>query len=529
MKLPRLERRTLPAVLAAAAEDHPSAPYVYFEDDVYTYEDAELFSNRLANGLAALGVGRGSHVALVLDNCPDYLWAVFALAKLGAVAVPVNTAAKGELLAYYLRDADCDFAIAEPHYEAAIAAAAAARPLQWILGRDELELLAREHGDGRPPVEVGFSEPWFILYTSGTTGPSKGVVCPHAHPLTVGYRVSGRFGFDSSDRLYTCLPLFHGNALWYSSLSALAAGASIALARRFSAGSFWSDIHRYQATEFNAIMSVAAILEKREPAPEELDNPVRIAFIVPLPRERRALEERWGLKMVCNYAMSELFPVAVLGPGEGYDKPGTSGTPAPGAELKIVDEHDCELPRGQTGEVVVRPLEPWTAFTEYYGKPEATAAAFRNLWFHTGDRAYVDEDDHFHFVDRSKDAIRRRGENISAHEIEMILATHAKVVEVAAVPVPSELGEDEVAVYVVRSDEELSEQELLRHACENMAYYMVPRYVRFVEDLPKTPTHKIAKYEVRERAVVEHGSLWDRDAHGIVVTRSEIVFPVAGA
>ena len=177
------------------------------------------------------------------------------------------------------------------------------------------------------------------------------------------------------------------------------------------------------------------------------------------------------------------------------------------------------MPVGTVGEVVVRSEEPWTIFTEYYKKPEATASAFRNLWFHTGDRARLDAGGHFHFADRSKDAIRRRGENISAHEIEEIVTVDPRVKEAAAVPAPSELGEEDVAIYVVKSDASLTERDVVEYARENMAYYMVPRYVQFVDELPKTPTHKIAKYVLRERAHTEYAAMWDREDHGIEVRR----------
>jgi crotonobetaine/carnitine-CoA ligase len=344
-------------------------------------------------------------------------------------------------------------------------------------------------------------------------------VCPHAHPQTVGYRVGVNFDIGSEDVFYTCLPLFHGNALWYQALTALWAGASIALVPRFSASRFWKDVQRYRCTFFSAIMSVATILAKADPVPEEEDNPLRIAFVVPLPREREVLEQRWGLEFVCNYSMTELFPPYVLGPGEGYDNPGSSGTAAVGITARLVDEHDVEVAVGGVGEVVVRADEPWTIFTEYYNKPEATADAFRNLWFHTGDRGRLDEDGHFHFADRAKDAIRRRGENISAHEIEEIIAVDDRVMEAAAVPAPSELGEEDVAIYVVRADDSLTERDVVEYARDNMAYYMVPRYVSFEEELPKTPTHKIAKYLLRERAQTEFAGMWDREEHGIEVRR----------
>ena len=506
--------RTIARILGDAAVDRPTAPYVLWHDETYTYADAERLSNRIAHGLAARGIGKGTHVAIMLDNHPSFLWTVFALGKLGAVGVPISTHSKGQLLRYYLDDSDTTVVIAGDNYRQTLAEAAPELPL-W--GPDEL--LAEDESLPAAAAEVRFCDPWLIMYTSGTTGPSKGVVCPHAHAQTVGFRMRDRFGLTADDRIYTCLPLFHGNALWYASLAALWAGGSIALVERFSASRFWADVKRYRCTMVNAIMSVATVLEKMEPSEDERDNPLRLMFIVPLPLERRQLEQRWGLDMWCNFAMTELFPVTVVGAGEGLDKPTTSGTLAPGFDLAILDDDDLECPTGTPGEICVRPHEPWTIFTEYYKKPEATKDAFRNLWFHTGDRAYLDADGHLHFVDRKKDAIRRRGENISAHEIEAIIGLDPRVREVAAVPVPSELGEDDVCVYVVRADAALDERAVIEFAAANMAYYMVPRYVAFIDELPKTATHKIAKFQLRERGQQEYRTLFDREAEGIEVRR----------
>lgn len=511
-----VQERTLARILGDAAAATPDAPYVLWQDETYTFADAERLSNRVAHALAARGVGRGTHVAVMMDNHPSFLWAVFALGKLGAVGVPVSTHAKGHLLRYYLEDSEATAVVAGDNYRAALAEAAPGLPL---LSADELLAASTDESLPSAAAAVRFCDPWLIMYTSGTTGPSKGVVCPHAHPQTVGFRMRDRFGLTPADRIYTCLPLFHGNALWYASLAALWCGGSIALVERFSASRFWADVKRYRCTMVNAIMSVATVLEKMEPGEDERDNPLRYMFIVPMPRERRQLEERWGLELWCNFAMTELFPVTVVGPGEGYDKPTTSGTLARGFDLAILDDDDVECPPGVPGEICVRPHEPFTIITEYWKKPEATKDAFRNLWFHTGDRAYLDDDGHLHFVDRKKDAIRRRGENISAHEIEAILKLDSRVRDAAAVPVPSELGEDDVCVYVVRADPALDERQVIELAAANMAYYMVPRYVAFLDELPQTATHKVAKYQVRERAQREYRELWDREAHGVEVRR----------
>src|SRR5215475_13130430 len=531
-----LEDRVLPNVLAAAAAAQPEKPYILFRDETFSYAETELQANQLAHGMQRWGVSRGSRVAAILDNSPQYIMSLFAIAKLGALNVPINTAARGQLLEYFLADCECTHVIVQEDYVDTLLEAwggifkvptvvmrmsnVPANPLTRDLPA-WTDLLA----DGLPNREkslgitVRASDPWLILYTSGTTGPSKGSVCPHAQSLTIGRTQSQRMDIDPSDRMYTFLPLFHGNALNYSTITALWGRACIALETRFSASRFWSDVHRYKATQFNAMMIVTSVLEKLPVTPEEKTNPVRIAVMVPPPANRRELEKRWGLSIISQFAMSEAHPITVLDAGEAYDKPRTSGRVAANMELRIVDENDVEVPRGTPGEITIRTREPWTMLLEYYGKPEATLAAFRNLWFHTGDRAYLDEDGYLFFVDRVKDAIRRRGENISAYEIEVILKGHPDVVEAAAIPVPSEMGEDEVAIFVVRRGNSLAEKDIVEFAVDRMAYYMVPRFVQFIDELPKTPSQKVQKFALREMAKTTLKDMWDREKAGVKVTR----------
>jgi len=529
-----LTERVLPRILHAAAHAQPDWPFILHGDRRWTYADVERLSTQLAHGLRKWGVGKGARVASVLDNSPTYIVTLFAVAKLGALNVPINTAARGVLLRYYIEDADCTHVLIQDAYVALLRDAHPGldRPVAVVRSAGALaalpppgptwdDLMADGEGSHERALDVDLNawDPWLILYTSGTTGPSKGSICPHAHSLTIGRTQSRRMDLTPADRLYTCLPLFHGNALNYSTLTALWARATVALETRFSARRFWPDIQHYKATQFNAMMIVTSILEKLPVTPEEATNPVRVAALVPPPANRRQLEERWGLSIISQYALSEACPVAVLGPGEAYDKPRTSGRISELVDVRIVDDHDSEVPRGQSGEIVLRTRQPWTMCSGYYGKPAATLDAFRNLWFHTGDRAYLDDEGYLFFVDRVKDAIRRRGENISAYEIETILKGHDAVVEAAAVPVPSELGEDDVAVYIVRVGEGLTERDVVDYALRTMAYFMVPRYVRFVDELPKTPSQKVAKHLLREQAKAEYRVMWDREAAGIEVTR----------
>jgi crotonobetaine/carnitine-CoA ligase len=529
-----LEERVLARVLRRAAEAQPERPFILHGDQALSYAETERLSTQLAHGLRRWGVVKGSRVASILDNSPRYVLTLFAVAKLGALNVPINTAARADLLRYYLKDADCTHIVIQDTYLPVLREAYADVQAPIALLRSGAEEGAAAFSgplwedllaDGEPfpekslQVELDAWDPWLILYTSGTTGPSKGSVCPNAHSLSIGRTQANRMALEPADRLYTCLPLFHGNALNYSTLTALWARAAIALEARFSARRFWPDIQRYQATQFNAMMIVTSILEKLPVTPEEQENPVRIAAIVPPPSNRRQLEERWGLQIISQYALSEACPVAVLAAGEAYDKPRTSGRVSQELELRIVDEHDREMPPGAPGEIVIRPRHPWSIFAGYYGNSESTLAAFRNLWFHTGDRAYLDADGYLFFVDRVKDAIRRRGENISAFEIEMVLKGHEGVLEAAAVPVPSDLGEDEVAVFIVKANSDLTERDVIEYAVRNMAYFMVPRYVKFVEELPKTPSQKVSKQTLRDQAKAAYREMWDREASGIEVNR----------
>ena len=532
-----LEDRVVSRVLAAAAEAQPDNPFILFRDETYSYADTEILSTQFAHGLSKWGVTRGSRVAAILDNSPQYVLTLFAVAKLGALNVPINTAARGQLLAYFLADCESTHVIVQEDYldvllecweghfkvptlvlrtsgNAVNGGAHAALPSWQDLMADGHS--RRECSPGNSPKAW---DPWLILYTSGTTGPSKGSVCPNAQSLTIGRTQCMRMNIGPSDRMYTFLPLFHGNALNYSTITALWGRACIALETRFSASRFWSDVHRYKATQFNAMMIVTSVLEKLPVTPEERDNPVRIAVMVPPPANRRELETRWGLSIISQYAMSEAHPITVLDAGQAYDKPRTSGRVAANMEIRIVDENDIEVPRGTPGEVTIRTREPWTMLLQYYGKPEATAQAFRNLWFHTGDRAFLDEGGYLFFVDRVKDAIRRRGENISAYEIEVILRGHPEIVEVAAIPVPSEMGEDEVATYIVRRSEAITEREVVEFAVDRMAYFMVPRFVQFIDELPKTPSQKVQKFALRDLARTNLADMWDREKAGVAVTR----------
>jgi crotonobetaine/carnitine-CoA ligase len=289
------------------------------------------------------------------------------------------------------------------------------------------------------------------------------------------------------------------------------------LADRFSASRFWDDVRHYGATQFNYLGGVIPILAKQPPKPDDLDNPVRIALGAGCPQTvMEEVEKRFGIKCLEGFGMTEIgIPVHVR---VNDRRPGSCGKPLDIYEIKLFDDQDNEVPAGEAGEIVFRPREPFVMMLGYYNMPDKTAESFRNLWFHTGDLAKRDEDGYFYFVDRKKDALRRRGENISSFEVERAVNSHPSVLESAAVAVPSEVGEDEVKICVVlRPGVTLTPEELIRHCNDRMPYFAVPRYVEFMESLPKTPTERVEKYKLKQAGIT--ANTWDREKAGIQLTR----------
>jgi crotonobetaine/carnitine-CoA ligase len=536
MKHYPVEQRTIGRILADKAETVGERPWMHWQDNHYSYADLERMTNRYANSLLSLGVRRGDHVAVLMSNGPEFLWLIWGLGKIGAVAVPINTAAKGELLRYFIDQSDSTWMAVGAEFAERFAAIAGELPrVRGVMlhggaagglsfgGRAAIDLRELERGsEAAPPADaVSASDMHLIMYTSGTTGPSKGVMSPHSQGHAVGLAVASNFGYGEDDVLYVCLPLFHGNALWYSAYAALAAGASVALAPRFSASQFWPDIARHGATQFNSLGAMTNILWKLPPTPEERGS-VRQAMIVPVPTAiYQEFQQRYGVRITSVYAMTENFAMTLFTPADPDAKAGSAGKPREHVRLRIIDD-DTEqvLPAGKVGEICMQPVEPGSMMLGYYKMPEATARECRGGWFHTGDRGYLDEDGYLFFVDRKKEAIRRRGENISAYEVELILSRHPEVLEAAAVPVSSEYSEDEVMVYVVRRPgAQLGHEEVVRFCNENMAYFMVPRFVEFIDALPKTASEKIEKYKLKQDAQARRDALWDREREGVEVRR----------
>lgn len=513
---------TLHGVLERKMAEFGNRPFLHFGEQSWGYADVDREARRVASGLQRMGIARGDKVAIISSNRPEYLFLLFGLSRLGAIEVPLNTAHKGDLLTYMLARSDSRLLVVEAELLDVVAAALPEVPqLERLVVLDNLApseiggVPAVPYGamtanDGRPDeADVRWDDAVAIMFTSGTTGPSKGALLPQNYPLHVGGVIAGVMGYDDTDRLYTCLPLFHGNAQFLSMVSALLSGAQLVLARRFSAGSFWNDLRRWGCTAVNTIGGITSILMKADPQPDDADNPVERIFTAgTLASVHRAFEQRFGVRLIEGYGMSEIGMPLMTQNGNG--RPGSCGTLHPDYQVRIVDDDGIDVQPNTPGELLVRSRTVNAMQLEYYGMPEKTVEAWRDLWFHTGDTLSCDEDGWYYFHDRKKDAIRRRGENISSFEVEAVINAHPHVRESAAIAVRSELGEDDVMVCVVRKDGvTVTAPELIEHCSSRMASFMVPRYVRFLEALPKTPTERVEKYRLRAAGVTK--DTWDRE------------------
>ena len=488
--------RTVPSLLEAQSEIHGDT--ILARDDVraLTYRDAAERVSRLAGGLAEIGVGRGDRLAVMSENRLEVVEVFLACAWLGAVFVPVNTALRGEQLRHVLSDSGSLLVLVEEPL-ADLIEDLPCRPIDTIATAVPLPRCELDEGD----VSA-------ILYTSGTTGPSKGVLCPHAQWYWWARRTGDVLGVRARDRLYTCLPFFHTNAI-NSFVQALLNGGSFHLGPRFSASRFWRRLADADADVTYLLGAMVHILSKREPEDAEARHRCRVALAPATPAElQQAFRRRFGIRLVDAWGSTETN--IVIAGEDAATPPGSLGRPVAGFEARVVDADDRDLPAGIPGELVVHSSEPYAFALGYHGLPQQTEHAWRGGWFHTGDRVMRDGEGWFWFVDRLKDSIRRRGENISSYEVEAALTSNPDVAAAAVVPVPSEVGEDEVLAFVVaREGTSPSAEQIIAHCLPRLASFAVPRYVEFVDALPLTANGKVEKFRLRERGIGP--ATWDRE------------------
>jgi crotonobetaine/carnitine-CoA ligase len=487
--------------------------FLRLRDGERTFAQADAEATELAHGLARLGVAPGALVATLLPNCLEAALLPFAVARRGAVFAPVNTAFRGAVLAHVLNLCRAELLILDDTLAHAVAdvtpalehlrrvlvrgdvaAVRAALPALEVLSLDTLRDGARES----IPSPNREDELAMLLFTSGTTGRSKGCMLPHRYGPRQAQLMIEHYELRPDDVLYCPFPLFHLDALVLTVLPALELGATAAIGARFSVSGFWDEIRAFGATVFDFMGATLTLLHKAPTRPGDADNPVRLAWGVPVPDWAPAFERRFGLRVVELYGSTDAG-IPIYQPLHAPRVPGSCG--------RAIDAYEVRLADG--GELAVRPREPGLMNTGYYGMPEATSAAWRDGWFLTGDLATRDADGNYFFAGRRKEVIRRRGENISAFEVEEVVLEHPDVLDAAAYGVPSELSEEDVMVAVVaRPGRRVDPAALVAHCDGRMARYMVPRYVDVVEALPRTPTEKVEKYRLIERGVTP--GTWDR-------------------
>jgi carnitine-CoA ligase len=500
-----MPRAPLVDLLLERAESHPNDPYLLYGDRKVSWRETSESSFRAANGLLELGVARGDRVAIMVENCPEHLFAYFGAVGLGAGTVPVNTAQRGPALEHILRDSGAKVVVVDAKLKPAVEAVAGEGVQLVVRGEPSFERLMAAP-DEVPELPEGdqAGSGLGILYTSGTTGPPKGVVA-EGYDLTMVHKLLATIAIEPGETIYTPLPLFHGNALILSAMGAVWNRWTLALAPRFSASGLWEDTRRYGAVEFNALGAMIPILLKQPKRADDADNPVRVVLSAACPEWAwREFEERFGVRLIEFYGLVD-YPGYLIN-DEGV--PGSMGRPIPGGtEFRVVDDEDEDVPLGVPGELVMR--HELGRITHYHNNPEATEEAYRGGWFHTGDLATIDENGRFRYAGRKKESIRRRGENISAWEIETVVNTHPGVRESAAHAVKSELGEDDVKLVVVpQPGAELDPADIVEYCEGRIASYAVPSYVELCDSLPKTGTHRI-RYEMLKEAGIKPGD-WSR-------------------
>ncbi len=525
--------RLLGRVLRRQAEAVPDAPFVLCDDRRFGYGEANRLANAWARALRELGVERGDTVAFLLRSCPEFVFATFGAMKLGAIWVPTNVDYKGQWLRESLEDSRARVLVAESDLLPRVAEVAKGLPLEHIVVRGggaapaglstlPLEEITAKQGPEPDDAGLQYGDTAAVLWTSGTTGRSKGVMQSHNAWIRSGLSGAGNSRARAGDVMYSCLPMYNSAAWSAQVYRALVTGLPVAIDAAFSVHSFWERCRHYGATQVFTLGAMHMFLWQAPASPEDRNHSVRHATMIPLPEPLiAAMKERFGIETLDQgYGQSEVLGL-LHRPDDGKPKkPGSLGQPLDGIEARLLGDDDREVSPGEVGEFCVRPTEPHVIFNGYYGNPAATLRATSNLWYHTGDLGRRDADGDWFFVDRKADFIRYKGRNVSSFAVEAAVAAHPDVAECAAHGVRSaELEhEAEIKVCVVRKPgKKLAPEELARFVNDTAPYFFVPRYIEFVDELPRTPTLRVQKYRLRERGVTPE--TWDAVAAGFVVRR----------
>ena len=529
----RGEQDTVFGLLARRLDDDPDREYLDVCGVKTSAAGVADVAGRIAAALSSFGVEGGDRVATLIENSSEAMLAWWGIVARGAVAVPINTAYKGDYLRHQLTDSSARVLIVESDLADRAERIADQVPTLRhlvVLGDAEPSVEVPVHRwsellshDPHPFADVRPSELATFIYTGGTTGPSKGCMLSHAYHGTLSRQIGVCWRRTADDVVWTPLPLFHFNAIVTAVLGPLVFGGRSAIYRRFSVSNFWSEMNRVGATVTSTLGTMAYLLANDVERPEqprsgtpEANTTLRLIGAAPLPVEiDQALRDRFGVETFSGaYGVTEASLVSWQPPGV-ENRPNAAGVINDEYfDVRIFDDDDAELPRGSDGEIVLRPKRPHTMFEGYWGRPDATVETSRNWWYHTGDIGRIDDDGYLYFVDRKADYLRRRGENISSFEVERIVVQHPALADVAVHAVPSELTEDDLKITAtVREDAAVTEDELFRWCVDELPYFALPRYIELRAELPRSPVGRVLKRELRDEAPTD--AWWDAEASGI--------------
>lgn len=520
----------LGGLLSDAALRAPDARFLQLGGATLTHGELEEQATRLGGALQAIGVHKGDRVAIILPNCIEYVVAIFALAKIGAVQVPINTFLRGEFLRHQIGETQASVVIADdlgigqlaqivatlPDLRAVVAVGPCEKRVPVPI--EEYAALMTSGAPAKLP-KVTAEDLANILYTSGTTGASKGCMLSHGYYTWIPEAFVRAGWYGDGDAIFGANPLFHASGQIWIVVTALSCRGEAIVEPAFSASNFMRRLRETEATVFNGMGAMIAMLLAQPPSPEDRNHRIRQATCVPTTKETwHAFHDRFGIRLNSEvFGQTEFYPATITPAGDPLT-PGGAGKVMPHVELRIVDDLDREVPNGEVGEIVMRPRQPQTMFSGYFNNPVATAQTWRNLWHHTGDYGRLDDSGTLYFADRKKDSLRRRGENVSSMELEAAILAHDGIAAVAVHGVPSELGEDEIkACIILGTESKISPEELFSFFKTSLPYYAIPRYVEFMDEFPRNSVNRVQKFKLRELGIT--CETLDFEALGLTVAR----------